>query len=131
MEKNEYRAAPLPMVNGRFKLTQEELEVVKLEHEGLETLVVGVPGIGVVVLIPASRGSQRRFMDKTMGSAKTVDKTKRFEAFEELARVSVAWPPIEELEAEIDAKRKYMAWVDLGGYAAKLAGMNTDELEGN
>lgn len=120
-----------PKVKGKFQLSQEQYEELKATHDGLETLVVGVPHIGVVVLIPASRGDQRRFMDKTMGNQKTVERTKRFEAFEELARVSLAWPTVDELDAEIETKRKYMAWIELGTHAAKLAGLNTDELEGN
>lgn len=118
-----------PEVPGRFQLSKEEFEAVQAENDDLDLMTVGVKGLGVVVLKPATRPVQNRFMERILGAKS--DKHKKHQVLEELARCSVAWPSVEDLEAEIDRKRKYMAWVDLGNQAAKVAGLDVEEIEGN
>lgn len=116
-------------VRGRFQLTQEEFNSIQRQYPELDLLKVGVDGIGVVVLKAADRGDYKRFSKKTLG--KNAAKYDRDDVYEELARCGVAWPPVDELEHEIDAKRKWGAWSSLGAHVARLGGIDSEEIEGN
>jgi hypothetical protein len=126
-DKVDRRSAP--QVEGRFKTTAEALDKLFDENEGLDLQTCLVPGVGVVVLWPASRPNQQRFRKKTMG--KDVAKYDRAQALAELGRCSVIWPPVPELDEEIALKRRHLAWVQLGAEASALAGMATEAIEGN
>jgi len=114
-------------VEGKFQLTVEQYNAIKDEYPDLDTRVIGVPGIGKVVIIPPAAGDQRRFRQKIDPKARGT----RSDALEELARVSVVWPSVQELDREIERRRKGLAWPEIGSHAAELAGFSTEQLEGN
>lgn len=127
IQKKEHKSQP--QVQGKFQLSPDKLAELKDQNSGLDLLTVGVPGIGVVVLAPAASGDARRFRKRTMG--KEAVKYSRDDCFEELARCSIVWPTVEELDAELEAKRKTLAWIEIGNHAAALAGLDVEKLEGN
>lgn len=112
-------------MSDKFALSQDEFDQIQAKDPDVDLLKVGIKGIGVVVLKPPSRGDVTRFTKKMERGTDTS------EAKEELARSCVAWPRLEELDTEIDKRRKYGAWLGLANEAAKLSGIVLDDIEGN
>ena len=109
----------------RFQLSEEQFAELATNDPDVKLLKVGVKGIGVVVIKPPSRGDFRRFSKKLGKGSDDPD------TLEELARCCVVWPSLDDLEKEIEKRRKYGAWVGLGNQAGKLSGLITEEIEGN
>lgn len=129
MDADKIDAGNIGHATGRFQLASEEFDTMRDKNEGIDLQPCSVPGVGVVVLWPATRPNQQRFRKKTMG--KDQAKFDRGQALAELGKGSVLWPPVDELEEEVETKRRHLAWVQLGAAAAALAGMATEAIEGN
>lgn len=106
--------------------TDEEFAAAVAQDPDVEILRVKVKGVGVVLMSPPSQGDYTRFEKKL--SKEGCD---RGEAFAELGRCCLAWPSVKDADAAFTRRRKFGAWAALGAQAAKLAGMLSEEIEGN
>ena len=106
--------------------TPEEFAAVAAQDPDVEILRVKIKGVGVVLVKPPSQGDYTRFEKKL--SKEGCD---RGDTFSELGRCCLAWPAVSELDAVFTRRRKFGAWSSLGAQAAKLAGMLSEEIEGN